>query len=272
MLAPQPTYPVALAFDRLASDYDSIFTFSAIGMSQRDAVWKRLLSVFAPGSHILELNCGTGQDALFMARAGMRVTACDASPRMIERARIRRSAENPDADASFLTLPTEEIGKLPRTLCFDGLFSNFAGLNCVRDLRSAMRQAADRLKPGAPILLCMATRFCLWEILYFLLQGNPGKAFRRFGGFSEARFGELRFPVFYPTLSQVRRMLAPEYRLVSVAGVGIAVPPSYLESWIARRPRLLRRLEALDERFRNWPGLRTAGDHMLLHLERVGPC
>jgi ubiquinone/menaquinone biosynthesis C-methylase UbiE len=272
MLVPPSTYPAALAFDRLASDYDSIFTFSAIGKSQRDAVRKQLLSVFAPGSHILELNCGTGQDALFMTRAGMRVTACDASARMVEQARARMAVEQPEADAEFLTLPTEEIASLPRTLCFDGVFSNFAGLNCVRDLGSAMRQAAPRLQPGAPILLCMASRCCLWEILYFLLRGNRAKALRRCGGSSEARLGELRFPVFYPTLSQLRRILAPEYRIVSIAGIGITVPPSYLEPWMARHPRLLRRLEALDAKVRTWPGLRTIGDHLLLHLERVGPC
>ena len=75
-----------LAFDRMAAGYDSLFTFSAIGMSQREVVWKRALAVFATGSHILELNCGTEQDALFLAKAGMSVTACDASLGMIEQA------------------------------------------------------------------------------------------------------------------------------------------------------------------------------------------
>jgi ubiquinone/menaquinone biosynthesis C-methylase UbiE len=265
------TSPVALAFDRLASDYDSIFTFSAIGKSQRDVVWKHLLSAFVPGSHVLELNCGTGQDALFMARAGLTVTACDTSSRMIEQARMRMAMEDPEADIDFITLPTEEIDRFPQTCRFDALFSNFAGLNCVSDLSNVMRHAARRLKPGAPLLLCLSTRYCLWEILFFLLRGNLRKALRRCGGVSEAQLAQLRFPVYYPTLSQLRRVFAPELHLVSVVGVGITVPPSYLESWIARHPRLLRRMEALDELVRTWPGLRIAGDHMLLHLEKVHP-
>jgi hypothetical protein len=55
-------------------------------------------------------------------------------------------------------------------------------------------------------------------------------------------------------------------------GVGITVPPSYLESWIATHPRLLRKMDAIDSTLRGWPGLRVVGDHMLLHLEKVGSC
>jgi hypothetical protein len=129
--------------------------------------------------------------------------------------------------------------------------------------------AAPRLKVGAPLLLCLSTRFCLWEIAYFLLRGHPRKALRRCFGVSKARFGELCFPVYYPTLSQVRRAFEPGFPIISTAGVGIAVPPSYLEAWVTKHPQLLRPMEAVDERIRRRPLLRVLGDHMLLHLERA---
>ena len=263
--------PVVLAFDRLAADYDSIFSSSVIGKSQREIVWRRLLSVFPAGSHILELNCGTGLDALFMARAGMRVTACDASPRMIEHAHQRTAGEHLKVNLEFVTLATEEMHRLPETSRFDGLFSNFGGLNCVQDLSSVAREAARRLKPGAPLLLCFLTRFCLWETFYFLLRGSPRKALRRYWGSSVAHIDELSFPVYYPSLSRLRRIFEPEFRLVSTAGIGITVAPSYVERWIASRPRLFRCMEAVDELVREWPGLRIWGDHMLLRFERVRP-
>jgi ubiquinone/menaquinone biosynthesis C-methylase UbiE len=264
--------PVPAAFDSLAADYDSIFTFSAVGRAQRDVVWKQILSVFRSGGHILELNCGTGVDALFMVSAGLRVTACDASPRMIETARKRMADANARNSVKFLALASEELYKIPAENLFDGLFSNFAGLNCVRDLRAIARQAALRLRPGAPLLLCFLSRFCLWEILYFLLRGKPRDAFRRCGGTSSARLGDVSFPVFYPALSEVCRKFAPEFRLVSTIGVGITVPPSYLEPWIAPHPTLLRCMEQIDDFIRAFPGLRLIGDHMLLHLEKVESC
>jgi SAM-dependent methyltransferase len=266
------TSTAGLAFDRLATTYDSLFTFSAIGRSQRSVVWKLALRAFARGSHILELNCGTGQDALFLAQAGMTVTACDASLGMIEQARYKMAAEAPSATVEFIPLRTEEIGTLPQTLYFDGVFSNFSGLNCVGNLAGLAQQLSRRLPSGAPLLLCFSTRYCLWEIVYFLLRGDPRKALRRWKGVSEARLDGLEFPVYYPTVAQLRNAFAPEFRLVSTTAVGLAVPPSYVESWVTSRPRLLKLLEVVDETVRTWPGLRTLGDHMLLHLEKVRPC
>jgi SAM-dependent methyltransferase len=266
------TSTAGLAFDRLATTYDSLFTFSAIGKSQRKVVWRRALKVFARGSRVLELNCGTGQDALFLAKAGMTVTACDASLGMIEQARYKMAVEAAGATVEFLPLRTEEIGTLPQTLYFDSVFSNFSGLNCVGNLTCVAQQLSGRLPSGAPLLLCFSTRYCLWEIVYFLLRGDTRKAFRRWRGVSQACLDGLKFPVYYPTIAQLRSAFAPEFRLISTTAVGLAVPPSYIESWVTSHPRLLKLLEAIDETVCTWPGLRVLGDHMLLHLEKVRPC
>lgn len=258
-----------LVFDQMAADYDAMFTFSSIGRSQRDVVWKHALATFEPGSRILELNCGTGEDALFLANAGMIVTACDTSAEMIVQARSKVASKHLDAQVNFLVLPTEELGNLPQTWRFDGLFSNFSGLNCVRDLRSVAQQIAIRLKPGAPLLLCLSTRYCLWEIVYYTLRGNLNKALRRCKGTTSARVGDHVFPVYYPVVSELRSAFGHDFRLISMTGVGVTVPPSYLEPWVMRHPRLLRLLDKVDNVVRMWPGVRTLGDHMLLHMERV---
>jgi ubiquinone/menaquinone biosynthesis C-methylase UbiE len=62
------TTTAGLAFDALAGEYDKMFTTSLIGRAQREAVWDVLDRTFFPGEKILELNCGTGEDALHLAR------------------------------------------------------------------------------------------------------------------------------------------------------------------------------------------------------------
>ena len=266
--ASSATIAAAPAFDGVADDYDASFTFSNIGRAQRDVVWQRILSVFHAGDHILELNCGTGQDALFMVQAGMRVTGCDASPRMVECARRSVAAKGVAREAEFHTLATEELRILPEQGLFDGLLSNFGGLNCVSDLSLVACEAARRLKPGAPLLLCLLNRVCAWEIAYYLLRGRVRKAVRRCGGAVIAQMGEHTFPVQYPTVAELRGIFEPEFRIVALTGVGITVPPSYCESWIARWPRLLRGMKAIDDQIRATPGIRTLGDHILLHVEK----
>jgi len=256
------------AFDTIADSYDSLFTMSMIGRSQRSAVWRKAETVFRPGNRVLELNCGTGTDALFLASLGIAVTACDASPRMIEQARASKAEKASGAPVDFRVLRTERLDELPPDLCFDGVFSNFSGLNCISDLSMTWRHLADRLQPGAQILICLSTRFCLWEILHYLSKGKFQKAFRRCRGTAEATMGRYSFAVYYPTLLSLCRSLRPMFRLRSVTGVGIAVPPSYMESWAQSNPDILRLCETIDRMICEWPGIRVLGDHMLLYLER----
>jgi SAM-dependent methyltransferase len=245
-----------------------MFTSSVVGRSQREVVWKRAAATFRRGNHVLELNCGTGEDAIHLASLGVRVTACDASARMIDQARAKKMLKASEARIEFLLLSTEHLAELPERLGFDGVFSNFSGLNCTDDLGAVATELAKRLRPGAPLLLCMSTRFCIWEILHYLSKGNLRKALRRCRGLSYATVGKVTFPVYYPTLSSLRESFAPGFAIRSVSGVGIIVPPSYLEPWMARHPRLLQFLERGDEIVRDWPLARVLGDHMLLHLEK----
>ena len=262
-----------LAFDRLAAKYDDMFTRSMVGRAQREAVWDVLLDTIEPGSHILELNCGTGEDALFLAQHEMSVVACDASKQMIDRARQRMRSEDPEAPIEFRHLATEQLSELDRGELFDAAFSNFSGLNCVEDLNHTARQLAKLITTSAPVLICLSTRFCILEIAWFVLHGQFRKAFRRSSGFATVKVGEFTVKVHYPTLRAIKRTFSPHFRMRSCTGIGIAVPPSYLEPIVRKHPRLLSRLRLIDKVISRWPWFRTIGDHMLIHFERVeGPC
>jgi SAM-dependent methyltransferase len=258
-----------LAFDSIAASYDELFTRSMIGRAQRAVVWDALLHTFEPGAHILELNCGTGEDALFLARHDISVIACDGSEGMIRTARKRQQEEDPDAPIHFKLLPTEQLAELRPGHLFDGVLSNFSGLNCVSNLDPVVWDLASLVAAGAPVLICLSTRFCLAETLWFLLHGDLRKAFRRAPGVAHAKVSEFTVKVHYPTVRQVRESFSPWFRLRSCTGIGVAVPPSYLEPMIRKYPRLLGLLRWIDKRISHLPWLRIMGDHMLLHFERV---
>jgi ubiquinone/menaquinone biosynthesis C-methylase UbiE len=263
-----PVHQAGLAFDTLAENYDTDFTRSSIGRVQRDAVWRKAVEVFRGELSILELNCGTGEDALFLASQGHRITALDASRAMIDRASQRKENEAPDATADFRLLPTEYLGALPPTR-FGAVFSNFSGLNCVEDLREVALQLARRTNTGSRALLCFSTRFCLWESAWYLLHGKWRKAVRRWSGHSAAVLNGVDIDVHYPTVRDIAKAFAPYFALVSTTGIGIFVPPSYLESTMRRFPRLLAALAATDRIACRLPVLRTLGDHVLLHFVRT---
>jgi ubiquinone/menaquinone biosynthesis C-methylase UbiE len=257
------------AFDRIAHDYDRRFTDSLIGRAQRDAVWKVLRRTFRKNDTVLELNCGTGEDAIYLASNGISVVALDASQQMIARAEQRLQHKSPQIPAVFRELPTERIGELRPEKQFDGVFSNFSGLNCIANLATVACAVARLVKPNGRLVLCFSTRFCLIEILYYLVLGRWRTALRRCKGYTDVTIDGVTFMVYYPTIRKIRRSFAPHFRLYSCTGVGVAVPPSYLEAWTRQHPRLFRLLRRLEERLAALPILRNTGDHVLLCFEKV---
>lgn len=64
--------------------------------------------------HVLEVGCGTGRTACYLAEQGYQVTAVDLHPKMIEKARKRAQKQGVDvqfiqADAGELPLPAEQF-------------------------------------------------------------------------------------------------------------------------------------------------------------------
>jgi ubiquinone/menaquinone biosynthesis C-methylase UbiE len=260
-------------FDAVAEAYDRTFTNSGIGVAQRNAVWRELERTFSAGQRILEINCGSGVDGIHLASRGVTVLACDSSPRMIEAARRNASQGGFEGRVEFRVLATEELATLAgreEPARFDGALSNFAGLNCVENLGDVSGTLARLLRPGATALLCFFGRFCLWEILWYLAQGRPEKGFRRFrGGGVMARLTEgVTVRVHYPSVHTIARALAPNFRLRSLKGIGVAVPPSYLEPWARRFPRTLAFLARADGQLERCPLIRSIADHVLLTFER----
>jgi SAM-dependent methyltransferase len=265
------SHTAGAVFDRLADTYDSEFTDSLIGRAQRNAVWNTLLKTFRSGAHLLELNCGTGEDAFFLADNGISVVACDASPKMIARAEQRLLLKPSMPPVVFRHLPTERIHELTPAQRFDGVFSNFSGLNCIANLAPVAAALSNQVNRGDKLLLCFSTRICLIEILYYLARNQKDKALRRARGRSQAILNEGTLEVFYPTVSEIRSAFAPHFRLRSTTGIGVSIPPSYLEAWARRHRLTFRLLTAIETLAAHIPLLRTTGDHMLLTFEKVTP-
>jgi ubiquinone/menaquinone biosynthesis C-methylase UbiE len=240
-------------FDLLAADYDRTWTNSGAGRLQRDAVWRELLPLFHSGDTVLDLGCGTGEDASYLARLGVRVSAIDASPAMV------RIAQSRGVSA--------EVGSIEGIQALDGVFdgaiSNFGALNCVPELAALRNPLARLIRPGGHLAICLMGRFCLSESLHFARKFQFRKAVRRWKGHTYAQ--RLELPVYYPSASAVTKSLTPDFRLVSRIGIGLTVPPSGIANL---SPTSLRARGRIDARVAAWPVLRATADHQLYIFRR----
>lgn len=255
-------------WDATAENYDQVFPDTLIGTLQRQAVWRQLDRTFLPGQRILELNCGTAIDALHLAERGVKILACDISPRMIDAARGRLSRSEARSRVEFRVLPTERLDTL-RNEFFDGAFSNFSGLNCVKDLSAVAQNLAPMLRPGSRFLVCMVGRFYPWEIVWELAHAKPRTAFRRFHRSIPGGNADSPFEIYFHSVADVARMFAPHFRLRGRTGIGIALPPCYAERSMLRFSSVIKALAGLDFLVAAIPFLRAMGDCALLQFERV---
>jgi len=254
------------AFDDLAADYDAAFTSTALGRQLRMLVFERYAASFAGREYLLEAGCGTGEDALHLARLGHRVLATDASPRMVRIATLKAERAGLAQRCRFLCVPMENMAAELAGERFDGTYSNFGAVNCVPALDAAAAGIAKLLAPGAPLVWVPMGRHVPWEWAWFLARGQAGKAFRRLNA-AGARWRGLS--IHYPSRARLRAMLAPHFEVQRMSALGCALPPSYAGHWLERAPRslaALTRLERLAQRAGLFSGL---ADHYIVEAVRA---
>ena len=254
----------AAVFDQFAHDYDERFG-GLVGQLFRRATWRWLDAAFGPGDSVLELSCGTGEDALHLAGRGVRLLATDASAGMLEIA--GRKVAGAGSKVEFRHLAIEQIvtlaGEFPRG--FDGAFSNFGGLNLVADLSAVARSLGALVRPGGRVVFCIMGPWVPWEWAWFLAHGDPARAFRRLEpGGATWRGVKVR----YPSIRKARRAFAADFKFLRAGALGVLVPPPYTERWARRHVRMISMLERWERRIESWPLVPWLGDHYVLQLER----
>jgi len=259
-------------FDHIAHLYDEDFTFSEIGKLQRERVWLYLDSMLPKDTtlDILELNCGTGEDAARFAERGHRVLATDISPKMVE---VAKTKSEQKGFANLVASQTLDITALNPTLLnerkFDWVFSNFGGLNCLneQDLRNFAAHLPQILKTNGRFIAVIMPDACLWERFYFLFKGNKEEAYRRFkkSGIPVPVEGKMVHTWYYsPT--DFRNFFEEEFKFKEQKPIGLFVPPSYLEFYFGKRKGLLKGLSLFEGTFGGIGGLSKFADHFLCDL------
>ena len=255
------------AFDAFAADYDANFSHTQLGKILRQRVWDIYGRYFQPGQHLLELACGTGEDALWLAKQGFTITATDGSAEMV--AVTQHKAQKAGLTHHIIThqLPLQNIRQypIPHTP-YDGLYSNFGGLNTIGKWQRLANSLAQLVRPGGIAVLVPMGSVCLWEIGWYLLHGDVKRAMRRFSWPATAVIGQTHIPIWYPSARRLRRDFSPWFEHVHTESLGLWLPPSYLGHFVEKRPSLFQRFnqfEKVSHRFTSgW------GDHYILVLKR----
>lgn len=251
-------------FDSIAKDYDRDFTNSLIGRMQRSRVRHFVKKTIGKQKiSVLEINCGTGEDAIWFQANGHSIIATDISRTMINVAKKK----TPDID--FRACGFNELAQTFEGQKFDLIFSNFGGLNCIdrNELEQMQLTFNALLNENAWLIVVFIAQKSWIEQCYFRWKGQPEKSNRRM----QVDQAVLTSSVFQNTWCYAVKDLEEifsSFRLQHHYPVGIAIPPSYLEkpfqSWKILHP-FVRLLEHLFGRFSS---LSDYGDHVYLAFRK----
>ena len=269
---------LARAFDAIAVDYDRFY-----GAEGNQAMgWLRgenlalLEAAFSPGSSLLEIGCGTGEEALHLARAGYRITATDVSPQMVAITRRKALAAGLGERITTQTRPAGQIQDLAAPASFDGAYASFGSLNCEPDLPGLAAALDTQLKPGAPFVCSVMARISPFEITWYMAHLRPRMALRRLRpGWQQAALAGLgadhsrvEVPVCYLSTGEVAAAFAPFFTIRRSIGLGLFIPPPYLDRIFRRRRPLWGRIATIERRLRHRRPWRGMGDHIALEFRK----
>jgi len=268
-----PVNDAAHVYDEYAPQYDRLLEENRINAYMRRAMSQALLSTFEPGNRLIELGCGTGDEALALASHRCELFAFDPSPRMIEIARQKADEHRMGRNVRFFVGRaadlSRELAKASPGIQFDGAYASFS-LSYERDLQPVSQALAPWIRPNGRLVIATMNRLCGTELAAAILSGHPRLAGRRLSERTLHKVGQYATPVFPRTTREVVKSVSHHFVFEDVRALPAILPPHYANRALARWPMVLDMLSELDPHLGMLPLLRWLGDHNLVRFRRRG--
>jgi len=256
------------AFNAIAAGYDARDNRNPILQWMRRAVHRIYLKELPPKAHVLELNAGTGVDAVFLAERGYSVFATDISEEMIRVLMSNAKAQISNGTVKAKAASFDEIGTIPDG-GFDAVVSNFGGLNCINDFNKLSDDLAAKLNPEGLFIAVVMNKICPWEIIYYCLRLNFKEAFRRFkkSGIMAELNGE-KVLTYYFTPGEFAEAFSRNFSKVKLYTLALNTPPPYLVGIYNRLRPLVKFWMVIDDLLMAMPLFNRFGDHFILVMKK----
>lgn len=256
------------SFNKIAGSYDTRDNQNAILRWMRGIVHKVYLKYLPGGAKVLELNAGTGVDAVFLADNGMTVYATDISGEMIALLQEKIKSKKAENRITAQSLSFDEIDTITET-DFDAVVSNFGGLNCINDFSKLSNDLTAKLKSNSVFIAVVMNKICPWEMFYYLLRLDTENAFRRFNknGIMAELNGE-KVLTYYFTPAEFGKYFSRNFSVEKIYTLGLKTPPPYLIGIYNRLIPLVKLWMKTDELLKGWFPFNRWGDHFVIVMRR----
>jgi ubiquinone/menaquinone biosynthesis C-methylase UbiE len=255
------------AFSLQALSFDEIEKHNPVLQYMRAEVRAYMRTIVEPGDRILELNAGTGIDALTFAHWGCHVFATDISEGMLNVLNSKKQKVFYGYKIETRQLSFNNLSSLAGKK-FNHVFSNFGGLNCAEKLESVVGQINLLLLSGGYATLVIMPPISPIEIVT-ILKGNKN-AFRRFkkNGI-DSKVENRHFKTYYYSANTVKAYFGKKYKRRYLQSLGLLVPPPHADHFVKKHLKLFEAMKSFDRTLGKFPLFRNVGDHFIISLQKI---
>jgi len=257
---------VKKAFSLQSEIFDAYEEQNEILKWMRSITHRHVMRHLEPGNEILEINSGTGLDAIYFAEMGFKILCTDISEGMLNKLNEKVRGKNLSDRISFRLLSFTMLDELDSN-SFDYIFSNFGGLNCAESLENIFIHFKRILRQGGKATLVIIPPVCPWE-LALMFKGKFRTAFRRLhkSGVT-ANIEGIKFKTYYYSVKRTLRALGNDFKVLELQGLASVSPPPYMINFPKRFPHLYKILIYIDEKFSHAFPFNRFADHFILTVQ-----
>lgn len=265
----------AAAYDSFAADYDEWVGEHPSARRAKAAVLRRARALTQEGDEILDAGCGTGSEAIMLARLKRRVVGCDVAPRMLQIADSKAAKAGPDIQerTRFLLGSAGDVcAEWASKGAFDLAYSAYGVLNLEPDPPTALGALAASVRPGGHVLVGTLNPTFFLELVLWPLAGRL-KGFRKAAQpLVELKIGHGRDESVLCRLPSNRALRDAGRRcgldLIEEVGLHVLLPPPS-EAILRRAPALVAAVNRMESRIESRFPANRLGYFSLLVFRRA---
>lgn len=226
----QPGHVNRQGWDAYADQYANLLIPDTVYHLTKEVIHRQIAALITvkPRLHVLDFNCGVGNDFPFFLARGWKITACDGSVGMLNKACETYRAEIASGQISLYhgQMETLDANSIPDAE-FDLIFSVTGGFSYVPDdkMRAVNEILGGYLADGGTMVTAHLNKFCLSDTAYQLAHARLKQAVLRWRRNLNIGIKGQEFRMFLRGPGKVKQLTPANLRTVKVLPLLWLTPP-----------------------------------------------
>jgi len=226
----QPHYINHQGWDAYADAYANLLVPDTVYFLTKEVIHKQIIDQLDSNHpvHVLDLNCGVGNDFPFFLAMGWKITACDGSVGMLNKAYEKYKTEIESGQIALFIgqMETLDENSFPG-MKFDLIFSVTGGYSYISDdeMRAVNEVLGNYLTADGLMVTAHLNKFCPSDIVYQLLHARVKQAFVRLKKVLKIQIKGQEYRMFLRSRRKVTQLTPPILQTLKVLPLLWLTPP-----------------------------------------------